>query len=119
MANEITLSINLTVNSSLYTPGQKSHTVQIDQTTFSGHETVQSIGTTVEALTEGDITSPGVFWMRNLDPSNFVTIGGTTDSLPFKLKAGEIGCLRRGTTDSLYAKADTAEVKLWHFLLSD
>ena len=85
---------------------------------------VQSIGTSVEQITQGDTTDGGIYFFRNIDQTNFVEIGITSDDTsggtfyPFlKLLAGEysIGRLSNAT---IFAKADTAATNLQFRMLS-
>ena len=79
---------------------------------------VQTIGTSEEALALGDVAADGgAFFARNLDATNYVEIG-LTGSYTIKLKPGEF-CFLSGVADKdLYARANTAAVKLAYALFS-
>lgn len=79
---------------------------------------VQDIGTSEEAIVLGDVaTDGGAFFARNLDATNFVEIG-LTGSYVIKLKPGEF-CFLSGVSDKdLYARANTAAVKISYALFS-
>ena len=82
------------------------------------------IGTSVEQITQGDTTDGGVYFFRNIDETNFVEIGVTSDDTSggtfypvLKLLAGEysVGRLSNAT---IFAQADTAAVNLQFRMLS-
>lgn len=79
---------------------------------------VQEIGTSEEALALGDVaTDGGAFFARNLDATNYVEIG-LTGSYVIKLLPGEF-CFLSGVSDKdLFARANTAAVKLAYALFS-
>lgn len=115
MANEIKTTVNYSVANGDYTPGQVSKTVQIDQATQGAHDTIQIINTSAaEAITTGDLVTPGVRYMKNLDSTNYVNYGSST-GLEHKLKAGEQHLVRVSTGKTIYGKANSAAVKLWHW----
>ena len=68
---------------------------------------IVSVGTSFEKLsTISDVGSPEYIFIQNLDDTNFITIGTSTDE-HFKLKPGEFCVFNTGGSDT-YAKADTA-----------
>lgn len=72
----------------------------------------QNIGTTAELITFGSISGvPQMVMIQNLDPTNFVEIGGDSGLTVFKLKilAGKVAFMPLASA-TLYAKADTAAV---------
>jgi len=78
----------------------------------------QEIGTTEEALDiPTDIGTAGYILIKNLDSTNFVEVG-LTASYTIKLKAGEVA-LFRADSNSLYAKADTANVNVQLYIFED
>lgn len=79
---------------------------------------VASIGTTEETLPLGDIATVGWVVIRNLDSTNFITIGTTTGQLGMKLKAGE-SCSFRASANNIYLKADTAACNVSYDIFSD
>lgn len=83
---------------------------------------VASIGFAAhEALPMGDVAAAGWAAFKNLDATNFVTIGidsGGTFHATIKLKAGE-SCVARLASNAPYAKADTAAVKLQYEIWDD
>jgi hypothetical protein len=74
-----------------------------------------------EAIAMGDVATAGWAWFENLDDTNYVELGVVVSATfyPFaKLKAGEGFPLRLGT-NTPYAKADTAAVKLKYEIYDD
>ena len=77
----------------------------------------QVIGTSAELVSFGEITgAPSQLFIKNLDAANFVELGGDSGLTVFKLKlsAGRT-CLLEPSSATLYAKADTAAVRLLIF----
>lgn len=112
MANEIKVRVTLDVNK-----GGAAMVQNLALTlTMAGDEmisNVQTVGTTVEAVVVGDVTTIGYVLMKNLDATNFVLVGvdaaGTENTI--KMLAGDV-CLFPASAAALYAKADTAACKL-------
>lgn len=113
MANEITQTIRLTIAKNGASASINT-TKRIDMSGGGIVNNTQSIGTTAETLSLGDISgAPSQIAIKNLDESNFVEIGGDSGLTVFKLRinAGET-CIIRPTSGTLYAKADTADVRV-------
>lgn len=122
MANEITLNGTLSIANGDFKQDWRPGTIQITQTTQACAGGVQTIGTTEEAIVVTDVSTPGYAFFRNLDSTNFVTIGTYVTATYYpclKLKAGEYAIARLDGTKTFYAKADTANVKLQYAILSD
>lgn len=93
MANELKLTVQLTYENSYlkdtFTPG----TVNITQSALGEHAPVVIVASTGEEnLVTGDISTLGLVVGRNLDATNYVTIGPSTGGAmyPFlRIKAGE------------------------------
>lgn len=113
MANEITQTIQIQAVKN----GAQVSLSSTKRITMAGDEMVQStqvIGTTAEVLSLGDITgAPGQLAVKNLDADNFVEIGGDSGLTVFKLRLmpGE-SMLIRPTSGTIYAQADTADVRV-------
>ena len=113
MANEISYSISLTARKG----GASVSQTKSGRATMAGDDmvkTTQLIGTTAELVTFGEITgAPQMVMIENLDATNFVEIGGDSGLTVFKLKilAGEANLLSLSSA-TLYAKADTADVRI-------
>ena len=86
---------------------------------------VQLIGTSEEVVQAiADIATEGFFIGRNLDTTNFITLGyadvtGSDDARPIKLKAGEPCMFRIATDSALYALADTGDCRLEYWIFED
>ncbi len=80
---------------------------------------VQTIGLTSEAIDiPADITTPSYVFIKNLDTTNFITVG-TDTAKPVKLKAGEISLFRLNPGTTFHAQADTAAVDVYVSVWSD
>lgn len=115
MANEfsVTSSIKLVNGNDSYT---RTISFNADQTAVGGPSPgVLSIGTTHEAVAPTDISNLGWAVFKNLDTTNFVEIGVEVTSSFFpllKLLPGEQVQVRLSPSILLFAKADTAAVRL-------
>ena len=113
MANEISQNIQLSATKNSASVSL-SHNKRITMTGADMVQATQSIGTTAELIALGDIAgAPSQIVIKNLDATNFVEIGGDSGLTVFKLKiaAGE-AVLFRATSGTIYAKADTAAVRV-------
>ena len=122
MANEITLTGSLQIANGDFKQDWRPGTIQITQSTQACAGGVQIIGTSEEAIVVTDVATPGYCFFRNLDATNFVTIGSFVSATYYpalKLKAGEYAICRLDGSKTFYAKADTANVKLQYAILAD
>lgn len=111
MANEINISANISVNKGGWNAkGSGSKSI-----TMSGADMLQDtqdIGTSAEAVTWGEITgAPKYVFIKNLDSTNYVTIGWTNPPTEIPLLPGEIALFPTSTA-TFYALANTATVKI-------
>ena len=118
MANEITISANLSFSKGLVEPASKAISLSV---TVSGTDYVkmtQTIGfAAAEAINLGDITTPGYILISNLDTTNYVTLrDGAGGADVVKLKAGEAALFRVGAS-ALYALANTAACVVEYLLI--
>jgi hypothetical protein len=114
MANEISVTTRLTVENGNFKADRNPGRILVDQATLAAIANVQTIGTSYEAITLGDVSTEGYCYLRNLDSTNFVDVGtdGGAALVPFlRLKAGECAVFRI-STNAIYALADTAACKL-------
>jgi hypothetical protein len=108
--------INVTVNSNITLAGQTasgSTNFRLDLTNdFLGEE--QTIPITATALDFGDMTAMKTLYIRNMDTANAVTIDAVTAMTAFP-QVIPPGCaiLLLPSTATIYAKAQTAPVKVW------
>jgi len=81
---------------------------------------VQNIGITIEALSVGDLTTPGFMIAINRDLTNYVELFESISAVtPFaKLKAGEPCLVRLGCTAPA-AKANTAPINLEYLIIEN
>lgn len=79
---------------------------------------VQAIGITDETLNLGDISTIGFVYMRNLDATNYITVGSDGTLYPLKLKPGEF-FLGRWNAAAIHAKANTAPCNLEYTIIPD
>jgi len=115
MSDEITVSTSLLCKNGNYNFDRRINSVSADQSAIGANGGVQDIGTgSHEAVAVGDVSTPGWAIFRNLDDTNFVEIGidvGATFYPIAKILPGEPAAFRLSSS-TLYAKADTATVKL-------
>lgn len=113
MANEIYASLSIKARKG----GAETSFSGSYNLTMTGNEMIgatQLVGTTSELLTLGDISgAPGAIVIKNMDSTNFVTIGGDSSLTVFSLKVmpGEFAFIR-ATSGTIYVKADTAAVRI-------
>lgn len=113
MSNEISASITLNVSKSGVTLNQSfSKTSDMAGAEMIGN--TQTVGTSAETLTVGDVSTIGYLLIKNLDSTNFVEIDAvsTMDSFPQKVLAGE-SILLKPQTATIYGKADTAACSVY------
>ena len=123
MANEIVTSGQIQLDDGNLQFNRRLSNERYDQSNSGFDWTTQDIGTSNEALNiSSDISSAGWAWFRNIDDTNFVEVGvqdANSNFIPFiKLKPGEFAIMRLATS-SIYAKADTASIKLEWLVLED
>lgn len=113
MANEGTISIRLSVaKSNLIIRKDDQISFSVAATPYAGG--AQSIGTTYELLTMGDVATAGYGFLKNIDATNYVEVGivtGATFYPLLKLLPGEIAAVRFAII-AIYAKANTADCVL-------
>ena len=129
MANEIQVSASLQIADTnfqeVYTPASLSIDFETSAASSRfGAGGVQNVGTAVEAIVTGDATAGGVFFFRNIDSTNYVEIGTTSDNSVtgifrplLKLKAGEYSVGRLANI-AIFAQANTAAIPLQYRVLS-
>tara|TARA_R100001594_G_scaffold132022_1_gene172029 strand:+ start:3643 stop:4014 length:372 start_codon:yes stop_codon:yes gene_type:complete len=116
MAEEIDIMIDCTLRNGNVENDFQPATVSVDQTNGKFSDRILVIGTSVETITFGDLTSVGYVMLHNTDSTNYVTIGpqesdGSMEPM-IKINAGEIACLRLDPSATIKAQANTADVKL-------
>lgn len=117
MANEITARATLSASKDGITLSADT-TFQLTLAGSGKWTNVQTIGTSTEQIAfPSDLTSEGIslLWMKNLDPTNFVSIGLNTalTQILIKLKPGQATVFPPYSGNpTIYALADTAAVNL-------
>lgn len=113
MANEITIAVSISATKN----GATVASSYSGNATLAGDEmltNVQTIGTSAEAVVVGDLATAGYAFFKNMDATNFVELAldsGVSTQIFSKLLPGEVSLIKLKTT-TIYAKADTASVKL-------
>ncbi len=117
MSDEIQVNLSVRVEKAnklwSFTPGQFTQ----DLTTARRGGNDQLIGLTPEVLTDGDVAAPRLCVLRNLDATNYVTVGpqsSTTATMEptMRIPAGASVLLWLDPTVVLMAMANTAAVNL-------
>lgn len=112
MANEISVSFGMSVLNGSLSVTIPSSTVRINQSTArGGGPGTVDVGTTEETISFGDIV-PGVVSIKNLDDTNYVEFGSATGDYLIRLAAGQTAHYTQAPSKTLYAKANTASVKV-------
>lgn len=115
MANEISISAQLTLNKSGITLIGQVGSLSITQAGAQNISNTQAIGTTTEQLSLVDVATPGYLFVKNLDATNFVLVSLVTPAVSgtsfSKLLPGEAFLLPTRQT-VIYAIADTASCNL-------
>lgn len=112
MANELSI-----VASMAFSKGgaqcTRSESISVTVTGDAFTHQVQSIPTSDTALLEGvAIGTPGYYFIKNLDATNFVTVG-LTASYAIKILAKEIAVFRAAGAIFALADTDTVNVEYW------
>lgn len=112
MANEITMSASLVCSKG----GANVRGNASGRLTMAGDDMIQDtqvIGTSAEAVTWGEISgAPAAVFIKNMDDTNFVLVGFTNPPTEIKLLSGQFALFPPATA-TIYAKADTADVRIW------
>lgn len=121
MANEITYNLQLKATNGSIVHDYRTGTLYADQSGSVATGGVQTIGTTAEAFTMGDVATAGFAFFRNNGPTNYVEIGtgtGTNFTAFIKLKSGEGAVCRLGT-NAPTGKANVSSVNVQYMILQD
>ena len=116
MANEIGINIVGTLNNGAVKDKLDTGNITRTQINANKFQNVQLIGTSEEAITFGDLVSPGEVVMRNIDPTNYVTYGpeysGAMRVLGRLIPLGPEQHIYLESGVTLKMKADTAACKV-------
>ncbi len=117
MANELKLSFSLSFSKGGVVV-RRSYSDTIDVAGNVAVQSVQSIGTSEEALTiPSDLATVGYAFIHNMDATNYVNIGPATARTDFKLLAGEAAMFRLDSGSTIYVKANTASCDVEFILI--
>lgn len=113
MANEITITCDLRAAKSGAAIASGSKTKQLTMAGANMLSATQAIGTSAELISFGDVASPVMVRITNLDDVNYIEIGGDSGLTVFKLKI-LAGCsnIISPSSGTVYAKANTAGVQI-------
>jgi hypothetical protein len=115
MANEISATVGLSVVNGNLRISFPQLTRQYNQTASGLSDQVLSIATTAEDVSFGDVSTPGLCVIQNLDTTNYVEYGmsdsGTIKKLA-KLSAGDVHLIRIAASTTLRMQANTAACKV-------
>ncbi len=116
MADEIAITVRLAFSKS-GAKVSRTENISVDVTGDSFTHEVQSVGTSEEELAQGaDLGTPGYIFLKNLDDTNYVEVGGTTGVYPVKLQAGEVALYRHNTA-TVYAKSNSSACLVEYILV--
>ena len=118
MANEITASVMLKANTALGAKVVRKESKQIDMAGDSVNQGIQSIATGGTQLEDNEQAlggTPGMVFVKNLDTSNYVTIGTHASEHSIKLLPGEFALFR--SNGPLYGQANTSTVKIEYIVV--
>ena len=120
MADEITVTGLLAVTKSPAAAESVGESALTFDLTGTKHvKGIQNIDTSAEAIGLGDVGTPGWFFIKNIDPTNFVEIlASTVGDVLLKLKAGELAVGRFGAAAPA-AQADTAACNIEFLIIED
>ena len=123
MADELKLRFGMTFSKGGVAPDLVPQVQSVDVTGTRYIRTVQTIGTSAEALTLGDCASVGYILVHNLDPTNFVQLGyddtGFKDFITLLGGASQTGdwAQFRCSQAAPQAKADTDSCEIEIFIM--
>jgi hypothetical protein len=121
MANSLTVTLSAQLsdgtNKQTFSPPRYS----VTPSAYNCHRTFWVVGTSAEAMPTGDVSSNRILFLKNLDATNYVTIGpdnagSQVDML--KLFAGDIAMIPLKAGVTIKGTANTAAVKL-ELMLTD
>lgn len=126
MANEVTVSLSLTVKNGLHDETFSVGSTRFDQTTQGAESAVVEIGTAVETISLGDITTAGFAAFRNLSTATagtaYVALGkydGTTLHEFVALRRGQPGLVPLIGGVTIGARAYGSATKVKYIVLAE
>ena len=107
MANEVNVSVSLSYEKN-GVRALREESFKADVAGDSMTHAIQAVGTSFELLTEhGEVGTAGLYFLKNLDGTNFVEFGEGDNEFAIKLLPGESTVFR--ASDPIGGKANTAE----------
>lgn len=126
MANEITVSLSLGVANGNYNDSFLASGLRYDQTTLAADSGIVEVGTAVETVSLGDVTTAGFAAFRNLSTATagtaYIALGkydGTNLHEFVQLRRGQPAVLPLISNVTVGAKAYGAATKLRYIVLSE
>lgn len=118
MANELQVAGSISFSKSSASLSKVFSNTYFTVSGTAGISNVISVGTGDESLALGDISTIGWVFFRNLDATNYISIGSDGTLYPIKLKAGEFA-LMRWNAAAIHAKANTGACDFEYLLIPD
>lgn len=126
MAREITVSLSLSVSNGLYSESFSSGSPQFDQNTQLAQAGVAEIGTAVETISLGEVTTAGYAAFRNLSTATsgtaYIALGrydGTTLHEFCALRRGMPAVLPLSSNATVGARAYGSAARIRYVVLSE
>lgn len=121
MSNEITFSVNFSVNNGGYSDTFNQN-AQFNQNAIGADASIVTVSTSGTAFTFQNVTTFGWIVLQNLDSTNYVEYGPVSGGsmIPFgQINAGEYQVFRLFPGITFKAQADTASVQLYYQLFQN
>lgn len=118
MANELQINASLTFSPATTASFSSQANKQPTVAGTKAIKDVKAVTTSDTVLPLGDVGTVGYLMIRNLDATNFVTLGTDGTNYGLKLKAGEF-MLVRWNAAAIHAKADTATCEVELTIIND
>lgn len=121
MANEITIAAKLAFAKGVLSDEMQQVAKTLDMTGVPYERRTMSVPTTAggTALPLGDVSTPGWCFIKNTDPTNYITVKPAVAGVDtIKIKAGEIAMFRFAAAAPAVL-ANTAAVVIEYLLLQD
>lgn len=126
MANELTISLSLSVANGNHNETFSASGIRADQAAQGSSGGIVAIGTAVQTLTLGDVSAAGYAGFRNMSTATsgtaYVALGrydGTNLQEFCQLKRGDAAVLRLMPTITLGAKAYGTATKIRYMVLAE
>lgn len=118
MAREMSITTSINYSRAGGDTEQISESYSVDVAGAPRMSGRQNIGTTEEQLVLGDVSSVGIVWIKNLDTTNFITVGTVTNQRGFRINPGESFPFR-AANNAIFIAANTAAVDVAYAVFSN